>query len=189
MRSSANVAFGAKSKLSAILHGLLLFICVISIPEILNEIPLASLASILIIIGYKLAKPALFKQMYKMGWEQFVPFMITIIGIIFSDLLFGITLGFSLAIFIILRHHFLNSHDMIKTRGKNKTQYCLKLAEEVTFLNKGSIINELKNIPEGAEVVIDGSRSKIIDHDIKEVIQNFILNSKTKNIQVKLIGI
>ncbi|HCX3516664.1 TPA: SulP family inorganic anion transporter [Legionella pneumophila] len=189
VRSSANVAFGAKSKLSAILHGLLLFICVISIPEILNEIPLASLASILIIIGYKLAKPALFKQMYKMGWEQFVPFLITIIGIIFSDLLFGITLGFSVAIFIILRHHFLNSHDIIKIRGKNKTQYCLKLAEEVTFLNKGSIINELKNIPEGAEVIIDGSRSKIIDHDIKEVFQNFILNSKTKNIQVKLIGI
>lgn len=189
MRSSANVAFGAKSKLSAILHGLLLFICVISIPEILNEIPLASLASILILIGYKLAKPALFKQMYKMGWEQFVPFMITIIGIIFSDLLFGITLGFSVAIFIILRHHFLNSHDIIKIRGKNKTHYCLKLAEEVTFLNKGSIINELKNIPEGAEVIIDGSRSKIIDHDIKEVFQNFILNSKTKNIQVKLIGI
>ncbi|HEO1362477.1 TPA: SulP family inorganic anion transporter, partial [Legionella pneumophila] len=70
-----------------------------------------------------------------------------------------------------------------------KTQYCLKLAEEVTFLNKGSIINELKNIPEGAEVIIDGSQSKIIDHDIKEVFQNFILNSKTKNIQVKLIGI
>ncbi|KTD22651.1 sulfate transporter [Legionella lansingensis] len=189
VRSSANVAFGAKTKLSTILHGFFLFICVVSIPEILNKIPLASLASILIIIGYKLAKPGLFKQMYKMGWEQFVPFIVTIVGIVFNHLLFGITLGFSVAIFIILRHHFLNSHDLIKIKARTKNQYLLKLAEEVSFLNKGSIINELKNIPEDTDVIIDGSKSKMIDHDIKEVIQNFILNAKTKNIKVKLIGI
>ncbi|HAU3942039.1 TPA: SulP family inorganic anion transporter [Legionella pneumophila] len=189
VRSSANIAFGAKTKLSTILHGVFLLLTVITLPALLNKIPLASLATILVIVGYKLTTPVLFKQIYQKGWEQFLPFLVTIAGIVLSDLLFGITIGFSTAIFIILRHHYLNSHDILKIRTKKNTEYYLSLAEEVSFLNKGSIIHELKNIPKNTTVIIDGTHSKIIDPDVKEVIYNFVLSAKTKNIEVELRGI
>ncbi|WP_133131343.1 SulP family inorganic anion transporter [Legionella yabuuchiae] len=189
VRSSANIAFGAKTKLSAILHGVFLLLFVALVPELLNKIPLASLAAILVIIGYKLAKPALFKSLYRKGWEQFAPFLITILGIVFYDLLFGIVVGFSLAIFIILRHNYLHSHEILKVSTENTVKYHIHLAEEVSFLNKGSIIHELKNLKKGSIVTIDGSNSKVIDSDVKEVIQDFLENAKTKDIQVNLINI
>lgn len=189
VRSSANITFGAKTKLSAILHGVFLLLCVVSIPGLLNKIPLASLATILVIIGYKLAKPALFKQMHQKGWEQFTPFIITILGIVFYDLLAGVFLGFAVAAFIILRHNYLYSHEILKVTTKNSVKYHINLAEDVSFLNKGSIIHELKRLPKGSIVTIDGSASKVIDSDVKEVIQDFIENAKTKDIEVKLIDI
>ncbi|ASQ46545.1 SulP family inorganic anion transporter [Legionella clemsonensis] len=189
VRSTANITFGAKTKLSTILHGVFLLLCVVTIPAVLNKIPLASLASILVIIGYKLATPVVFKQMYRLGWEQFLPFLVTIAGIIMRDLLFGITLGFSLALFIILRHHYLNSHDFFKIRTQKDTKYYLHLAEQVSFLNKGSIIHELKQLPKGVTVVIDGSDSKIVDPDVKEVIHHFVLSAKTRDIKVELRGV
>ncbi|KTD06943.1 SulP family inorganic anion transporter [Legionella jamestowniensis] len=189
VRSTANITFGAKTKLSAILHGFFLLLSVVTIPALLNKIPLASLASILAIIGYKLATPKVFKQMYRLGWEQFLPFLVTVVGIIIRDLLFGVTIGFALALFIILRHHYLNSHDFFKIRTQKDTKYYLHLAEQVSFLNKGSIIHELKQLPKGATVVIDGSGSKIIDPDVKEVIHHFVLGAKTRNINVELIGV
>ena len=189
VRSSANITFGAKTKLSAILHGAFLLLSVILIPDLLNKIPLASLAAILIIIGYKLAKPTLFKQIYHKGWEQFVPFIITILGIVFYDLLAGILVGFSIAAFIILRHNYLHSHEILKVQTENAVKYHIYLAEEVSFLNKGAIIHELKNLPKGSTVIIDGSKSKVIDADVKEVLQDFKISADTKNIQVKLINI
>ncbi|MDI9818476.1 MULTISPECIES: SulP family inorganic anion transporter [unclassified Legionella] len=188
VRSSANIAFGAKSKLSTILHGVFLLICVLTIPGLLNRIPLSSLAAILVIIGYKLANPAVFKQMYKMGWEQFIPFVITITGIVVNDLLFGISIGFAVAVFIILRHSYLNSHET-KVFAEEGMIYHIELAEEVSFLNKGSIIHDLKKIPPKAILIIDGSRSKFIDNDVREVIDNFLHSAKTKEISVELRGI
>ncbi|MCC5791601.1 MAG: SulP family inorganic anion transporter [Legionellaceae bacterium] len=188
VRSSANITFGAKTKLSAILHGFFLLICVLSIPELLNRIPLASLAAILIIIGYKLANPTIFREIYQRGWEQFLPFIITIIGIVVSDLLFGIGIGFAVAVFIILRHNYLNSHDT-KIFLEEGITYHLELAEEVSFLNKGNIIHELKQIPPNATLIIDGSRSKFIDNDVREVIDNFIKSAETQDISIQLRGL
>jgi len=189
VRSSANITFGAKTKMSAILHGFLLLICVVSIPWLLNRIPLATLAAILTVVGFKLAKPVIFREMYRAGWDQFIPFMVTVIGIVVEDLLFGITIGFATAIFIILRNSYMNSHDVITVTKGERQQYHLRLADEVTFLNKGSIINELKSVPKHSDLIIDGSASKFIDTDVLEIIHNFVLSAKTRDIQVTLEGI
>lgn len=188
VRSSANITFGAKTKISAIFHGILLLLCVTSIPMLLNMIPLATLASILFIVGYKLAQPSIFIKMYRMGWVQFLPFITTILGIILEDLLVGIAIGMGLAIFIILRNHYKNSHEIFHYVEDEHKKIHLALAEEVSFLNKGSILREFRNIPYGAEVIIDCSRSKVIDQDVMEAIENFIDSAKNKNISVQCIG-
>ena len=102
VRSSANIQSGGKTKIAAILHGFFILTCVGLIPFVLNLIPLAVLASILFIVGFKLAKPSLFKSMYKLGWRRFVPFVVTILGVVFIDLLKGISLGMLVAIITIL---------------------------------------------------------------------------------------
>ncbi len=188
VRSSANITFGAKTKVSAILHGLLLLLCVTTIPTLLNMIPLATLAAILFVVGYKLAEPSIFIKMYRSGWEQFLPFIITVLGIVLEDLLVGIAIGMTLAIFIILRNHYKNSHETFHYEEDEQKKIHLTLAEEVSFLNKGSILREFRNIPYGAEVIIDFSRSKIIDKDVVEAIQNFIDSAKSKKINVQCIG-
>lgn len=186
VRSSANIAFGAKSKLSAISHGVLILLCVTTLPGVLNMIPLATLAAVLFVVGYKLTKPALYFSMYKLGWEQFLPFVVTVIGIVVWDLLMGIGLGMAVAIFVILRHNYKNSHDLFKFEVDKRMKIHLSLAEEVSFLNKGSIIHELNEIPENSEVIIDASKSKTIDPDVMETIKDFLTNAKFKNIIVKV---
>jgi MFS superfamily sulfate permease-like transporter len=188
VRSSANITFGAKTKLSAILHGVLILVCVLSIPEWLNMIPLATLASILLVVGYKLARPMLMVYMYRLGWDQFIPFIVTLFGIIFKDLLFGITLGMAIGIFTILRHNYKNSHDTFKLKKDQREVIQLTLAEEVSFLNKGSILHELRQIKEGSEVIIDASKTKIIDYDVKEAIRDFMSTAMNKRITVTIIG-
>lgn len=188
VRSGANITFGARTKMSAIFHGILLLLCVTTIPTLLNMIPLATLAAILFVVGYKLASPDLFVKMYRLGWEQFLPFITTILGIIFEDLLVGIAIGMTLAIFIILRNHYKNSHETFHYEEDAQKKIHLTLAEEVSFLNKGSILREFRNIPYGAEVIIDFSRSKAIDHDVLEAIQNFIDSASSKKINVQCIG-
>jgi len=189
VRSSANVTFGGKSKLSAILHGVFLLLSAISIPMVLNMIPLATLASILFVVGYKLAKPSLFKQLYKLGWEHFVPFIATIAGILFTDLLKGITIGLMVSIYFILRTNFKNPYYMLKNTTHKGNDYFITLSETVSFLNKGSILQMLNHIPNESSVVIDGSKSKSIHTDVIEIIQNFQVNAKTKNIEVELKGL
>ncbi|MFZ1807234.1 MAG: SulP family inorganic anion transporter [Cyclobacteriaceae bacterium] len=189
VRSSANVTFGGKSKLSAILHGVFLLLSAISIPMVLNMIPLATLASILFVVGYKLAKPSLFKQLYKLGWEHFVPFVATIVGILFTDLLKGITIGLMVSIYFILRTNFKNPYYMLKNTTHKGNDYFITLSETVSFLNKGSILQMLNHIPNESTVVIDGSKSKSIHTDVIEIIQNFQVNAKTKNIEVELKGL
>jgi MFS superfamily sulfate permease-like transporter len=189
VRSTANITFGGRTKLSAILHGFFLLICAILIPNILNMIPLATLAAILFVVGYKLAKPAIFKAVFKLGWEQYVPFMATIIGILFTDLLKGIGIGMAVAVFIILRHNYKNPFYFLKSADTEKNEFRIQLAEEVSFLNKGSILQLLNNLPNDSHVVIDDSKSKVIDYDALEVIENFVAGSKLRNISVELINL
>lgn len=188
VRSSANITFGAKTKVSTIIHGLLLLLCVVASPKILNMIPLATLAAILFVVGYKLATPKIFIRIYRLGWEQFLPFITTVLGIILTDLLVGIALGMVLAIFIILKNHYKNSHEILHYEEDDKKKIHLTLAEEVSFLNKGNILKEFGNVPYGAEVIIDFSRSKVIDHDVLEAIENFINSATRKKINVECIG-
>ncbi len=190
VRSSANISFGGKTKLSAILHGIFLLISAITIASVLNMIPLASLAAVLLMVGYKLAKPGLFKQMYKLGWEQFIPFLATVIGILATDLLKGITIGILFGIFYTLRHSYRNSHYMKETvTGEQGHEvHHLVLAEEVSFFNKASVIKELEDIPKNSKVIIDCTNSKSIAYDVVELIRDFKSNAKTKNITVETVN-
>tara|TARA_B110000503_G_C7170921_1_gene424243 strand:- start:5773 stop:7326 length:1554 start_codon:yes stop_codon:yes gene_type:complete len=178
VRSSANIQSGGKTKLSGILHGILLLVSVIVVPKILNQIPLAVLASILLVVGYKLAKPSLFKAMYKLGPKQFFPFIITLVGIVFTDLLTGIALGVGVAIFFIVKNNYSNSHFMhIKETDEECHKVEMTLSEEVTFLNKGAILQELNNLPNGTKITIDIRKSVRVDYDVYEIIDNFRKNT------------
>lgn len=190
VRSSTNINSGGKTKMAAIIHGIILFVSAILIPAFLNLIPLASLAAILLMVGYKLSKVSLYKSMYKLGWDQFLPFIVTIIAILFSDLLKGIGVGIVLAIYYILRKNYKNSYQYSKQNDKSKETVTLTLSEEVTFLNKVSIQETLSGLKEGSTVIIDGSKSKNIDYDVLEIIQDFkTYSSKLKNITVETINI
>ena len=190
VRSSANIQSGGKTKLSAILHGLFLLVCVGLIPFVLNMIPLAVLACILFVVGFKLAKPILFKQMYKLGWSQFLPFLVTILGIVFTDLLKGISMGVIVGLVILLRNSFKNSHflhrEVLKDNGERIVK--MTLAEEVTFINKGAILKSMNKVQEGTQLTIDMSKSTSIDYDVLEIIDNFKSTSVEKGITVKLIN-
>lgn len=190
VRSSANISSGAKTKVSTIVHGILLMLTVIFIPTILNLIPLASLAAILIMIGYKLAKIKLFNQLYKQGWDQFVPFVMTIVGVLLTDLLIGIGIGIAFAVFYILRKNYRNNFTKeITTEGDTET-VTISLSEEVTFLNKAGILQTFNSIPERVKLVIDGSKSKTIDYDVLELIHEFYnYGAKEKHVECKLINI
>ncbi|MGB5007926.1 MAG: SulP family inorganic anion transporter [Ferruginibacter sp.] len=190
VRSSANINFGGKTKLSAILHGVFLLVSAITIAGLLNMIPLASLAAILLMVGYKLAKPMLFKQMYRLGWEQFIPFVATVVGILATDLLRGITIGMLFGIFYTLRHSYRNSHYMKETvtTEEGHEVHHIVLAEEVSFFNKASVIKELEEIPKNSKVIIDCTKSKSIAYDVVELIRDFRSNAKTKNIAVETVN-
>lgn len=189
VRSSANVSSGGKTKMSAIFHGVLLLASVLLIPGLLNLIPLASLAAILLLVGYKLAKISLFKSMYKLGWDQFLPFAATILGIIVFDLLKGIGLGMVIGVIFILLRNYKNSYFFKDTQSVDPNLSHIILSEEVSFLNKGSLISALNRLPNDSKVIIDGSKSVIIDYDVLEVIENFKTNAKERNIQVETINI
>jgi MFS superfamily sulfate permease-like transporter len=191
VRSTANITFGARSKLSTMLHGMFLFICVLTIPGVLNMIPLATLACILFVVGYKLAKPSLFVSMYRLGLSQFIPFIVTVAGIVFTDLLKGIGIGMAVAIFYLLRNHYRNAYSLEHVPGKSDVNVPVKmmLAEEASFLNKGSILKTLNDLKPGSSIVIDASKSKVIDMDVIEVIRDFTVNAKRKNIDVQVVGI
>ncbi len=189
VRSSANINFGAKTKTSAILHGFFLLICAVTLASLMNMIPLASLATILLMVGYKLAKPALFKDIYKLGWEQFIPFTATVIAILATDLLKGITVGILFGIFYTLRHSYRNSHhlkDRVKTEDGQEIHHIV-LAQEVSFFNKASVMRALDEIPANSKVIIDFSKSKSVAYDVLEIVKDYEINAKTKNIIVEKI--
>jgi MFS superfamily sulfate permease-like transporter len=186
VRSSANINAGAKTKLSAIFHGLLLLVSVIGLAFFLNKIPLACLAALLLMVGYKLAKISLFKSMYKLGWDQFLPFIITIIAIQFSDLLKGIAVGMTVSVFFILRNNYKRAYFYHKEDHHEGDKITITLAEEVTFLNKGSIALTLDHLPDNSTVVIDGSKSNKIDMDVLEIIHDFKNTAELKKIRLEL---
>ena len=187
VRSSTNIQSGGRTKMSAILHGFILLGCAMAIPVVLNLIPLASLAAILFLVGYKLAKPALFKQMYRQGQTHFVPFVVTILGIVFTDLLMGIGIGLVVAIFYILRNNYKKPFLFQKDKHLADGVIRLALAEDVTFINKASIQRTLSQIPDGSKVVIDASKSINIDYDVIEIIDEFKTNAKHRDINLTFI--
>ena len=190
VRSSANINSGAKSKSSTIIHGIILIITVLAIPAWLNLIPLSSLAMILIFIGYKLSKPSLYKGMFNLGVEQFLPFIITVVAVIATDLLVGIGIGLVFAIYFILKKNYKNSFKYLSEYSGGREKITFRLSEEVTFLNKARIATALDEVPEGATLIIDGSKSKDIHFDVLEKIQEFKDHSAIeKNITIETIGI
>lgn len=189
VRSSANVQSGAKSKLSAIFHGFLIIISVILIPKLLNMIPLSVLAAVLLMVGYKLAKPSIFKKMFTLGWKQYIPYTATVLGIVFTDLLIGIGLGLCTAIVVILIKSYQNSHFLHKediSNGSSKIR--MTLAEEVTFFNKGAIMRELENLKPNSFLELDIRKTRYLDNDIVEILQDFSEKARNKNIEITLIS-
>lgn len=182
VRSSANVSAGAQSKLSTILHGSFLLLCVLFIPAILNMIPLSALAAILIFTGYKLAKVSLFREFYHKGWDQFVPFVVTIAAILVIGLLKGILVGIVVGLFYMVRSNFRSAVFVVNDENK----YLFRLRKDVSFLNKPIIKYKLESIPADAYVIIDATRADFIDKDIIEEINNFILHAHLKKIKVEI---
>jgi len=155
---------------------------------VLNLIPLATLASILCVVGYKLAKPALFAAMYRHGWEQFTPFVATVVGILATDLLRGIGIGLAVSVVIVLYHNLRNPFTLSQ-HAPGTNEYRIRLAEEVSFLNKGRILQQLQLIPAQSRVVIDATESKSLDFDVHEILQDFCAGAPARNIAVELRGI
>ncbi len=189
VRSSANVDSGARSKLSAIFHGVFLLMAVVLIPGIINRIPLSALAVVLIVVGYKLTKIDVIKEQYSKGWEHFIPFIVTVFSILFTDILIGIGIGTSVALFFILRRNVRNPYIYNKQNSNYGIKVKIELSEEVSFLNKASILYKLSKVPKNAHVVIDGSKAKYIDDDILEIIEDFKINAPSKNIKIEIIDV
>jgi len=189
VRSSANIQSGGKTKSSAIIHGFLLLISLIIIPTLLNKIPLSVLAAVLFIVGYKLARPQLFAAIYKQGWKQFVPFIITVLGIIFTDLLVGIGMGLAVGIVIILIKNYQNSHFLhIEKENDGIEKIKMTFAEEVTFINKGAILKELEQIAPNTKLEINVKNTRFLDYDIIEILEDFLLKANNRNIEISLIS-
>ena len=190
VRSSANIQSGNRTKLSAIIHGFFLLISVILIPTVLNMIPLSVLAAILLIVGYKLAKPATFASIYRTGPKQFVPFIVTVLGIIFTDLLVGIGLGLLVGIVVILYKNYQNSHFLHRQDrpSGDRPEVRMVLAEHVTFFNKAPILKELNSLPENSLLELDVTRTHYLDYDVVEILEDFVQQARERNIDVRLIS-
>ena len=182
VRSSANVYAGARTKMSAIVHGLLLLVSVVAIPRLLNWIPLASLAAILLLVGYKLTKIDIYRKMYRAGLDQFLPFVVTVLAIVFTDLLTGITIGLVVGFFFVIK---TNHHSSI-TLVSQDNYYMVRFNKDVSFINKNELKEKLMQIPSDTIVIFDGTRATYIDSDIYDVIVDFEQNAKFRNIEVEL---
>lgn len=180
VRTSANVTAGAHTKLSAILHGLLLALSAMAIPHVLNKIPLAVLAMVLIMVGYKLTKPELFKKMFAKGMDQFIPFVATILAILFTDLLIGIVIGLIVGFFFVIK---TNVHKSIVLVSEGDL-YLIKFYKDVSFVHKSTLLNMLNSIPDGASVLIDGSSSVFVDSDIEDLIEDYKKRAESCNTRI-----
>jgi MFS superfamily sulfate permease-like transporter len=191
VRSSANIQSGARTKLSAITHGLLLLVLVVALPTVLNLLPLAVLASILFVVGYKLAKPALAIEMYQLGRSQFAPYAVTIAGIVLTDLLVGVGLGLGVAVLVILHRNYQNSHSLEfeehDDRGGRHLAR-LELSEHVSFLSRGEILHQLSQVPDGSDVIVDLRRCVSIDHDVIEILDEFRTSAPGRGLSVETLS-
>lgn len=186
VRSSVNVSAGAKTQWSSIVHGLLFFVAIFLIPGLLEMIPLSALAAILIVTGANLAKPALFKNTFKQGLDQFLPFLLTIVVMLLTDLLKGVAAGIVISVFFILKQNYKSPFKLIKENINGQMNVFMKLSQNVTFINKGKFIDVFKTVPPNAVVYIDGGRSVFIDKDVLEIINSFKKSAHLKNIEVHL---
>lgn len=182
VRSSANINSGARTKASSITHGLILLLAILAIPAVLKLIPLATLAAILIVVGFKLTKPSLYTSMWKKGYSQFLPFIATVVGVLFTDLLSGVFIGLIVSVFFILKTNFKEAILMV-SEGKN---YLIQLNKDVSFLNKATLRDKLHTIPGNTTVLIDATSAQFIDQDIRETIEDFVEEAKARNIKVDL---
>lgn len=194
VRSSANIAAGAQTRMSAFIHGLLLLVSLLFLGSVLNLIPLSALAAVLLLVGFQLTKPALYRKQWRLGREQFVPFIITIVAVLFTDLLKGVSIGLVLGFFFILRDNakagsYLRLDPAGINEGEEPDQLHLRLPEHVSFLNKASIVTTLEQLPTGCRVILDGTRSDVIDHDVLEAIEAFRQAAPARGIQLELRGI
>lgn len=185
VRSSSNVQAEAKTKISTIAHGAWLLVSLLFFPTILNLIPLSSLAAILLLVGYKLIEPKRFFDLYKEGFEQFLPFIVTVIALIFSDLLIGTALGLAVSLLSILWENY--RHPYYADIEHPENGICIQLSEDVSFLNKVGLLQTLDHIPNGLRVVIDASKTRKMHPDIHEIIDSFLINAKTRDIEVEYI--
>jgi len=189
VRGAANVQAGGRTKLSAFTHGAFLLIAVVLIPMAINFIPYASLAAVLLVTGYNLTKPSLYKQMWRLGWTQFFPFMITIVIILATDLLIGVSIGLLISIYYIIQHNFKTEYKITQHTFQGIEHYLIKLNTDVTFLNKVKLRKTLDEVPEYSVLTIDGSESDFIDYDILEIISEFDGKARYKHIELHLKGI
>ena len=189
VRSSANIQSGGKTKASAVIHGFLLILSVIVFPTLMNRIPLASLAAVLLVVGYKLAKPALFARMFHEGIGQFVPFVVTIVGIVFIDLLVGVGLGLVTATLILLYQNYKLPFEIERLSQDHGRTVKITLAQNVSFLNKASLLKSLDIIPRGSTVKIDGTSSVYVHHDVIEIINDFVTGAAARDITVAVRGL
>lgn len=192
VRSSANIAAGARTRLAAFIHGLLLLASLLFLGRILNLIPLSALAAVLLVVGFKLTKPALYRGQWRLGWAQFGPFIFTIGAVLFTDLLKGVSIGLVLGFFFILKDNakagsYLRQDPNAYPDADD--QLHLRLPEHVSFLNKASIVTTLEQLPSGSRVLLDGSRSDVIDHDVLEAIEAFRQAAPARGIELELRGI
>jgi len=188
VRSSANIQSGGRTKTSAFLHGALLLICAFSIPKLLNLIPLSALAAILLLVGYKLAKPSLVVNMWRRGRSEFIPFAITVLGIVFTDLLSGIALGLVVAVVFILWENFKIPYKFDIKHYEKGEPIVISFSESVSFLNKASIQRTLNTVPDDSKIILDASATLNMHLDVKEIIEEFQISAVLRNIEVVLTG-
>lgn len=186
VRTSANVSSGGRTKVATITHGIIMLICVALIPALLNLIPLAALSAVLFVVGYKLTSLPVYKSVFKQGKKQFLPFIITIIVVMFTDLITGILVGGTVAIFFVLRDNYKNAYIHNKVSKDSSEKITMSLSEETTFLNKADIMLYLSHLPENTEIIIDGAKAKYIHPDIYEIIDEFVENAEHRNIKVEI---
>lgn len=189
VRTSANINSGATTKISTITHGVFLLVTVVAIPTILNKIPLACLAAILLMTGWKLANPSVFKRMWENGKYQFFPFVATVVAVVFTDLLKGVAIGLVISVFFILKGNMKLAYFFKKEEHHMGDTIHIDLAQEVSFLNKAAIKQTFAHLPEGSKVMINAADSVYIDHDVLELIRDFVSSgSREKEISVSLVG-
>jgi MFS superfamily sulfate permease-like transporter len=189
VRGAANVDAGARTKLSAFTHGLFLLMAVMFFPFLLNKIPYASLSAILLITGYNLSKPKLFRNMWSLGWKQFIPFILTILIILTTDLLIGVSIGLLISVYFIVQNNFKAEYNIVKTIHNGMETEYIKLNTNVTFLNKVKLREALDEVPEGSVLTIDGSECNFIDYDILEIISEYGNKAHDRHIKLYLKGI